>query len=308
MEAELNVTYLTLGGHVEVVKYRYLYFVIMFAVYLLILCSNSTIICLIWIHRNLHEPMYIFIAALLLNSVLFSTTIYPKLLMDFLSERQIISYSACLVQYFLYYSLGGSDFLLLAAMAYDRYVSICRPLQYPTIMSRTTVSALLALAWLLPACQVSAAVVVISKLEICSSTLGSVFCRNSVHRLHCVSFRVLSVYSLVVLVNVALLPVCFILFTYTKIFIITYHSCGAVRKKAAETCLPHLLVLLSFSSLCAFDVIIGQLESDLPDFVKLTVTLQIIVYHPLLNPIVYGLKMKDISKHLKSLFCHFSEV
>ncbi|KAM9850872.1 LOW QUALITY PROTEIN: olfactory receptor 13C2-like [Aulostomus maculatus] len=282
MEAELNVTYLTLGGHVEVVKYRYLYFVIMFAVYLLILCSNSTIICLIWIHRNLHEPMYIFIAALLLNSVLFSTTIYPKLLMDFLSERQIISYSACLVQYFLYYSLGGSDFLLLAAMAYDRYVSICRPLQYPTIMSRTTVSALLALAWLLPACQVAAAVVVISKLEICSSTLGSVFCRNSVHRLHCVSFRVLSVYSLVVLVNVALLPVCFILFTYTKIFIITYHSCGAVRKKAAETCLPHLLVLLSFSSLCAFDVIIGQLESDLPKTVRLIMTLQVILYHPLL--------------------------
>merc|ERR1712035_31842 len=117
----------------------------MFTVYILIICCNFTIVCLIWIHKNLHEPMYIFIAALLLNSVVFSTALYPKLLIDFLSEQQIISYSACLFQYFIFYSLSGSEFLLLSAMAYDRYVSICKPLQYPTIMRKTTVSVFLVL-------------------------------------------------------------------------------------------------------------------------------------------------------------------
>ncbi|KAM4559098.1 olfactory receptor 4P4-like [Odontesthes bonariensis] len=78
--------------------------------------------------KHLHEPMYIFIAALLLNSVLFSTVVFPKLLIDLLSERQIISHSPCFFQHFMFYSLGPSELLLLTAMAFDQYVSICKPL------------------------------------------------------------------------------------------------------------------------------------------------------------------------------------
>ena len=155
MDDELNATYITLGGHVEVNKYRYVYFLVIFTVYILIICSNSTIVYLILVHKNLHEPMYIFIAALLLNSVVFSTAIYPKLMIDFLSEKQIISYSACLFQFYLFYAVGSSEFLLLSAMAYDRYVSICKPLQYPTIMRKNTVSIFLFFAWLLPACHIA---------------------------------------------------------------------------------------------------------------------------------------------------------
>uniref|UniRef100_A0A667X874 G-protein coupled receptors family 1 profile domain-containing protein n=1 Tax=Myripristis murdjan TaxID=586833 RepID=A0A667X874_9TELE len=199
MEDEFNVTYITLGGHVEVHKYRYLYFVIMFTVYILIICSNSIILCLICIHKSLHEPMYIFIAALLLNSILFSTAIYPKLLMDFLSDKQTISYPLCLFQNFLYYSLGGADFLLLSAMAYDRYVSI--------------------------------------------------------------SYYI---YGIVVMINIAVVPILFIVFTSAD-----------AKKKAAQTCVPHHLHLI--------------------------MSLQLFIYHPLFNPIIYGLKMKEISKQLKIL-------
>ncbi|XP_070770504.1 olfactory receptor 6N2-like [Enoplosus armatus] len=302
MDAELNVTYITLGGHVEVHKYRYLYFVIMFIAYILIICCNSTIVCLIVIHQNLHEPMYIFIAALLLNSVLFSTNIYPKLLIDFLSEKQIISYSACLLQCFIFYLLSGSEFLLLAAMAYDRYVSICKPLQYPTIMRKTTVSMFLTLAWLLPACQIAVPVALSANTKLCNFTLKGIFCNNSAYKLHCVTSRVLSVYGVIVLFNLTLLPVLFILFTYTKIFIITYQSGAEVRIKAAQTCLPHLLVLINFSCLLTYDVIIVKLESDFPKTARLIMTLQVVLYHPLCNPFIYGLKMKEISKHLKRLF------
>ncbi|XP_040913292.1 olfactory receptor 6N2-like [Toxotes jaculatrix] len=303
MNDGLNVTYITLGGYVEVNKYRSLYFLIMFTVYVLIICSNSTIVCLIWIHKNLHEPMYMFIAALSLNSVLFSTVIYPKLFIDFISEKQIISYPACLLQWFIYYSLGASDFLLLAAMAYDRYVSICKPLQYPTIMRKAVISVLLLSAWLVPAAHVMVAVALAADRKLCHFSLNGIFCNNSVYQLHCVTSTVLSVYGLVVLFNVALLPVLFILFTYAKILIISYRSSRDVRTKAAQTCLPHLIVLISFSCLCAYDIIIARLESDVPKTARFIMTLQMILYHPLFNPIIYGLKMKEISKHIQRLFC-----
>ncbi|XP_070831507.1 olfactory receptor 6N2-like [Chaetodon trifascialis] len=303
MDDEVNVTYVTLGGHVEVDKYRYVYFVIMFTVYLLIICCNSMIVYLIWIHQNLHEPMYIFIAALLINSVLYSTAIYPKLLIDFLSDKQIISYSACLFQFHVFYSLGGSEFLLLAAMAYDRYVSICKPLQYPTVMTKTTVSIFLLFAWILPAAQVAVPAGLSANKKLCSFSLKGMFCNNTVYKLQCVVSREQIIHDMIILLNVALLPVLFILFTYTRILIISYRSRREVRRKAAQTCLPHLIVLINFSCLCAYDVITVQLESDFPKTVRLLMTLQIIMYHPLFNPIIYGLKMKEISKHLRRLFC-----
>ncbi|XP_047455999.1 olfactory receptor 10AG1-like [Mugil cephalus] len=302
MNDDFNETYLTFGGYVELHRYKFLYFVIMFTLYVLILCSNSTILCIIWIQKSLHEPMYIFIAALLLNSILFSTNIYPKLLMDIVSDQQIISRSLCTFQSFIYYSLGGSEFLLLAVMAYDRYVSICKPLQYATIMRQSTVNVLLVLSWLLPACQVASIAAVGTSIKLCSFTLNGFFCNNAIYKLFCMTPKTLSVYGMFVLFNTALLPMLFILFTYSKIFMIVYQSCREVRNKAAQTCLPHVLVLISFSCLCSYDVIIARLQIDLPKTAHFIMTLQIVMYHPLFNPIIYGLNMKEISKHLKRLF------
>ncbi|XP_026150821.1 olfactory receptor 11A1-like [Mastacembelus armatus] len=303
MDNNLNVTYLTLDGYVEVHKYRYLYFVIMFTAYFLIICFNSIIVCLIVIHKNLHEPMYIFIAALLLNSVLLSTALYPKILFDVLSEKQIISYPACLFQWFIYFSLGYSEFLLLAAMAYDRYVSICKPLQYRTIMTKRNICILLVVAWILPACQFAAPVVISSNIKLCNFNYKGIICSSSLLKLHCVTSRVLYIYGLVVLINLLILPVLFILFTYIRIFIIKYQSGREVRRKAAQTCLPHLIVLINYSCLFGFDVLIARMETNFPTTVHLIMSLQVLLYHPLFNPIIYGLKMKEISKHLRKLFC-----
>ncbi|XP_034741167.1 olfactory receptor 6N2-like [Etheostoma cragini] len=303
MDDHANVTYITLDGHVEVNKYRYVYFVIMFIAYILIICSNSIIVYLIWFHQNLHEPMYIFIAALLVNSVLYSTNIYPKLLVDFLSEKQIISYSACLFQFQIFYTLGCSEFLLLAAMAYDRYVSICKPLQYHTIMTKTTVSFFLLFAWFVPACHVLVQTILSSEAKLCDLTLKGIFCNNSIYKLQCVTSRVITIFGVVILLDLSILPMLFILFTYTRIFIITYRSSREVRRKAAQTCLPHLLVLISFSILTVYDVSIARVDSNFPKSARLIMTLQLILYHSLFNPLIYGLKMKEIFKHLKRLFC-----
>ncbi|XP_028250312.1 olfactory receptor 4D6-like [Parambassis ranga] len=301
MDDKFNGTYITIDGYVELHKYKYLYFLILFAVYVFIICSNSTIVYLIWFHQNLHEPMYIFIAALSVNSVLFSTVVYPKFFIDILSERQIISYSACLFQFLMYYSLGASEFLLLSAMAYDRYVSICKPLQYPTIMSKRTINIFIGLAWFVPACHLALTAALNANQKHCSFTLKGIFCNNSIYKLHCETSRALVVYGIVMLIDIVFIPVVFILFTYTKILIITYKSSRDVRTKAAETCVPHLLVLFCFFCLCTYDTIIARLELDFPNVVRLIMTLQVVLYNPLLNPIIYGLKMKEIYKHLKRL-------
>ncbi|XP_061698650.1 olfactory receptor 52E2-like isoform X2 [Syngnathoides biaculeatus] len=195
----------------------------------------------------------------------------------------------------------SSDFLLLSAMAYDRYVSICEPLQYASTMGTSRVAAFLALAWFVPACHVLVATVISAEQRMCHFLLAGIFCNNSIQKLFCATPRFLTVWGLLVLTNITLIPVVFIVFTYVKIFAVAYRSCGEVRKKAAETCLPHLMVLISFSCLCGFDVIVARLESDLSKTVRLIMSLQIVVYNPLFNPILYGVKMKEIWKHIMRL-------
>ncbi|XP_004081447.1 olfactory receptor 142-like [Oryzias latipes] len=297
----MNVTYISLKGHVELEKYRYFYFFMMLPVYILIVCSNCTIISLIVIHKNLHEPMYIYIAGLLINSVLFSTNIYPKLLTDFLSNEQVISYQACLFQILVFYSFSCSEFLLLAAMSYDRYVSICKPLQYAIIMRKTIVFILLGLAWIVPFSHLVVPVVIFANLELCSFTLNGIFCNNSINYLFCAGSKALLTFGTVTLFNIGILPMLFVIFTYVKILLVVYKSCREVRRKAAQTCLPHLLVLINYSCLMTFDLIIIRLESDFSKTTRLIMTLQIIMYNPLCNPIIYGLKMTEIYKHLKKL-------
>uniref|UniRef100_A0A7N6AV92 Olfactory receptor n=1 Tax=Anabas testudineus TaxID=64144 RepID=A0A7N6AV92_ANATE len=299
---QLNITYISLDGHVEIQKYRYLYFPIVFIMYILIICSNSTIVYLIWKHQDLHEPMYIFIAALLLNSVFFSTNICPKLLIDFLSEKQIISYQECIVQYYMIYTLGSSELLLLAAMAYDRYVAICKPLQYSSIMTKRTVSIFLALAWLLPACQFAGLATLSFNQKLCSINLKVIFCNNTIYKLFCVASTAISLFGVFILLNVNIFPVIFVVSSYIRILIICYNSGVEVRKKAAQTCLPHLLVLINYTFLGAYDVITVRLDLNFSKIAHFIIALQLVLYNPLFNPIIYGLKMKEISKHLKRLF------
>ncbi|XP_077481005.1 olfactory receptor 10AG1-like [Stigmatopora argus] len=299
---------LSFGGFVEVEKYGYVYFLLLFPLYVFILCSNGIIIFLIWTHRNLHEPMYIFIAALSLNSILFSTVIYPKLFVDVLSNEQVISYWGCSVQSLFFYSLGSSDLLLLLAMAYDRYVSICRPLQYSTAMSKVTVRIFLTLAWFVPVFQITAIMVMESKQKVCNRTLSGFFCNATITQIHCTSPIYLRVWTLFVVVNTAVIPMFLILLTYMKIFMNIYNSHGEVQNKAISTCLPHVTVLIMTISLMTIDIIIGLLETVISKKVSLIINLQVLVYNPLFNPIMYGLKMKEIWKHLRRLLLCRSHV
>lgn len=302
MEPSTNASDISVEGYVELHRYRHLYFVVLLSAYLLIICTNSTVVYLIGLHRDLHQPMYVLIAALLLNSVLYSSAIYPKLLKDLLSEQPTISYSACLFQYFAFYALGGSDFLLLALMAYDRYLAICRPLCYPALMSSRRLAALLLWAWVTPACQVAVPTIMNANKKLCNLVFKGIICNSTIYDLHCQRSPALNVYGLMVLVSLLILPVVFILLSYARILLVSYQSSKEVRRKAAQTCIPHLMVLINFSSFNIYDVLLLRLNTVVPKTVRLLITLQIITYQPLFNPIIYGLKMREIHKHLKKLF------
>ncbi|XP_078119081.1 olfactory receptor 13F1-like [Sander vitreus] len=197
---------------------RYLFFSLCLLLYMTIVSANIVIILTVCLEKSLHQPMYIFICSLCFNSLYGSAGFFPRFLMDILSDTHLISRPLCFIQMYVIYTYAScvSEFFLLSVMAYDRYVSICKPLQYPTIVRKKTVNIFLILAWTLPA-------------------------------------SVLNIYGLIVFVIAVPLPVLFILFTYTRILIIIYRSSREVRRKAAQTCLPHLLVLINFSCLSTYD-------------------------------------------------------
>uniref|UniRef100_A0A3Q2WPC1 G-protein coupled receptors family 1 profile domain-containing protein n=1 Tax=Haplochromis burtoni TaxID=8153 RepID=A0A3Q2WPC1_HAPBU len=279
--------------------YRYILFFTIFTLYILIICTNSTILYLIFTHKNHHEPMYIFIAALLLNSVLYSTTMYPKLLIDFLSEKQVTTYSTC-----------GSELPLLTAMAYDRYVAICKPLEYQTIMTKTTVSIFLVLAWLVPACHIAVQAIASAEAKLWDSNIKGIFCNNAVYTLQCQRSRLITVFGRIPC-QISATNSIFITennrIFMRKLFSVILRSYfgapAAGRLPLFYDVFCNSVVLISASVFFVYDISIARVELDFPITARIIMTLQIVLYHPFFNPFVYRLKMKEISKHLKKLLC-----
>ncbi|CAL8238767.1 unnamed protein product [Lota lota] len=299
MDVHYNITYLILGGHVQLSKYRYFYFSITFLLFNLIICSNTVVLYVIYVHESLHKPMYIFVAALLINALFGSITVYPKLLVDLLSETQTISRPACWLQSFLIYLYASCEFTLLSAMAFDRYVSICRPLQYHSLVRTQTVKLILVLAFSLPTCKLGIGTILSANLGLCKFVLTRITCDNySLVKASCGDSTVINAYGLSVMVLSIIPHLIFIVFSYTKILIICLRSSRNFRRGALHTCLPHLVIFLNFTIITMFEVIQNRIPSGIPHIVRLIVSLLYVVIPPLFNPLIYGFKMQEISKCL----------
>ncbi|XP_041806029.1 olfactory receptor 11A1-like [Chelmon rostratus] len=307
--AQLNVTpvtSLTLDGLALLSDHTLLFFFFFLAVYMFVVFSDSLVVYLICTRRKLRRPMFAFVAAVLLNSLAGSVAVYPKLLSDVLSGRGFaqVSRSSCLCQAFVVFSLGGSSFMLLSAMAFDRYLSICRPLRYAALVSPAAVAALLLLCWLLPAGLVGGAVLLASRLPLCRSRLSRIYCDvYSFVRLSCGGGAALlsEVYGLLCSVVIVFLPAVFVLFSYGKILSICLRRSRAFSSKALHTCLPHLLVFINYSLSTAFELLHRQLQARGEPAASTLCSVLILVVPTVMNPVVYGLKMKEIFIHLKQL-------
>ncbi|XP_059917061.1 olfactory receptor 52E4-like [Gadus macrocephalus] len=303
MDVNYNNTYLILGGHVQLSKYRYIYFSMTLLLFILIICSNTVVLYVIYVHESLHKPMYIFVAALLMNALFGSITIYPKLLVDLLSAKQTISRPACRLQSFLIYVYAASEFTLLSAMAFDRYVSICRPLQYHSLVRNQTVKFILVLAFCLPCCKIGIAVILSTNIGLCKFVLMRITCDiYSLVKAGCGDSTVSNAYGLCVMVLSILPHLIFILFSYTRILSICLRSSRDFRTGALNTCLPHLAIFLNFTIIALFEIIQNRIPSGIPHIVRLIVSLLYVVIPPLFNPLIYGFKMQAISQRLVALF------
>ncbi|XP_058234203.1 putative gustatory receptor clone PTE03 [Hemibagrus wyckioides] len=298
-----NVSYLILDGHVDLENYRYVYFLITLTAYISTIVFNTVVIFVIFMNKHLHEPMYIFIAALLCNALFGVTALYPKLLIDLLSEKQITSYHGCLFQALFVYWYASSEFALLSAMAYDRYVSICKPLHYATLVKMSTVRKLIFLSWFLPCCELGVALILVYHLQLCKFKLNRIYCDSySILKLSCKEISAINSYGLFVFSIAVFPPVTFIIYSYIRILSVCLKNSKDFRRKALQTCLPHLFIFINFYVNICFEIINNRLESNqIPHIIAIILSVEYLLIPPLFNPIIYGLKLQEILKSIRRL-------
>ncbi|XP_061105398.1 olfactory receptor 6N1-like [Conger conger] len=302
MENTSTVKVFTLSGLQDARTYRSIYFSFTLLIYLLIILVNLTVILIICLERDLHEPMYVLLSHLCVNGLCGTAGFYPKILLDILSDVHVILYSGCLAQLCVIYSFVMCEITLLTVMSYDRYVAICRPLQYHTIMTPLMVRSLLLYAWLIPISEVVVALILTLRLPLCGTHIDKLFCDNGfIMKLSCVPATINNMWGIVI-VTIQFLNVFLVLYTYGQIVNVCLRSSEG-RSKFMETCVPHLASIVSFIVATMFDYVYSRHNSKvLPLGLRNFMAVEFLVIPPLFNPIVYGLKMKKIRTRVIKLF------
>ncbi|XP_029315208.1 LOW QUALITY PROTEIN: olfactory receptor 142-like [Cottoperca gobio] len=290
------ITMFVLSGLSETKNHQVVLFSLTLLCYCFIVLVNVSLIVIIIFDKNLHEPMYILLCTFCMNGLYGTTGFYPKLLWDLLSPVHVISYSGCLVQALVMYSFACSDLSILAVMAYDRYVAICRPLQYHSVMSKQRVFLLVCFSWLTPFCIIGYKIVLTSRLKLCSPKITRLFCVNwIIVKLAC--FPADTIVNNIVAYITIIIYVChgfFIVWSYMYLIRICVHS-KENRAKFMQTCVPHLTSLLTFLFTILFDIMhIRYGSRDLPQTLQNFIAIEFLLIPPIMNPLIYGFKLTKI--------------
>ncbi|XP_037646588.1 olfactory receptor 10J4-like [Sebastes umbrosus] len=300
MENSTQSFYFNLTMFMNIGHYRYLVFVFCLLIYSFIVSSNFAMILIIIREKTLHEPMYIFIAFLSFNSLYGSAGFFPRFLMDLLSDTHLISRPACFTQIYIIYTYASYELTILSIMAYDRYVAVCHPLHYHRKMNFKTVYTLAFFAWFCPACYLVVSIDLVVKLPLCGNTIQKVYCATwNIVILSCVTTAVNSVVAMLGAVVIAFLPFSFIFYTYLRIVVACWKKSSEVRGKVLQSCLPHVISFLIYSVTSFSDTVLSRLNlEEINPFLAVFLSLEFVVIPPVLNPLVYGLKLPEIRKHI----------
>ncbi|KAM6934763.1 olfactory receptor 51E1-like [Xenentodon cancila] len=288
---------------VNIGNYRFLAFTFCLALYSFIVSSNCLMILVISQHRALHQPMYAFIALLSVNSLYGSTGFFPRFLMDLLSDVHLISHSACLTQIYVIYTYASNELTILSIMAFDRYNAVCHPLCYHSKMTSKTVMLLSALAWTFPALSLTTLIILTVNLPLCGSEIQKVFCANwDVVKLSCVNTAVSNVVGMLLTITTVFLPLFYVLYTYLRIVIVCWKRSAEFKGKVLQSCLPHIISFVIYSITGFCDIVLSRSNLvDMNPFVPVILSLEFVVIPPVLNPLVYGLKLPDIRRRIFGL-------
>nr|XP_004670183.2 olfactory receptor 4F4-like [Jaculus jaculus] len=274
-----------------------LLFAIFFLLYLIIVPGNIIIITLIIIDGHLHTPMYFFLANLSFVDMWLSSNTTPKMLMDFFREIKTISFSGCMSQIFLSQFIAALEMVLRVVMAYDRYVAICKPLHYFTIMSLHKCIGLIMAAWAIGIVHAISQLIVIVPLPFCGpQEIDSFFCdRPLVVKLACMDLYKVEFFMNVNCGIVAIIPFILLLTSYSHILLTVFKSSKAGASKALSICTAHITVVVLFFGPCIFLYVwplnIIWIDKFLAVFYS--------VFTPLLNPAIYTLRNKEIKNAME---------
>ncbi|XP_035240250.1 olfactory receptor 8I2-like [Anguilla anguilla] len=287
-----------LEGLSETMSNKRTYFVVTLIVYLFTILVNLILIVTIILEKTLHEPMFIFLCNLCVNGIFGASTFYPKILVDLASDVSVISYKACLSQIFLIYSYVFCEYTTLAVMAYDRYVAICKPLNYHSIITAGKVGKLLLFAWLFSISETVILVGLTVRLPLCGFKIEKIYCINwAVVKLSCVDTTANNVYGYILMFfHIAQALLIFV--SYVNIVKVSVRSQEG-RNKFMQTCLPHLISLTNFTIALVFDIMYARYgPTSRLQALRNFMSLEYLVVPPLLNPLIYGLKLNQIRRRI----------
>ncbi|XP_077344440.1 olfactory receptor 8A1-like [Lithobates pipiens] len=293
--------YFIIKGISDVPEIQIAIFIIVLLVYLITLVGNMTILLLICLDSHLHTPMYFFLANLSIVDMTCTTAALHKILMSFVTGDKIISFSGCMAQTFMSGSLTVHELFILTAMSYDRYVAICNPLRYHLIMSQINCAFLASLCWVLGFLLVAPLVGILSSFSCYSSIeinhflcdivpLMKITCSNT-SLLDLLFFIEGLFFFTIIPFLLTFIPYIFILAAILRI------QSNIGRRKAFYTCSSHLTVVILLYTILASQYLTPSSTSSL-DSKKLFALFNAVAI-PLLNPLIYSFKNKDVKAALR---------
>ncbi|XP_072004462.1 putative olfactory receptor 2B8 [Engystomops pustulosus] len=272
-----------------------LLFIVFLNCYIVSFMGNMLIIWLSTINPRLHTPMYFFLRNLSFLDIWYTSCVVPKMLINFLSVKKTISFNGCLTQMFIHMSLGGSECYLLLSMAYDRYVAICSPLHYTNIMHPVLCVKLAAASWIGGLINSIVNTVYTLQLPFCGpNVVNHFFCEvPTVLELACADTSLNKTVLFFCAIVVAVVPFFAIFFTYVNIiYRIMKIRTMTGRRKAFSTCTSHVIVVTLFYGTIFFIYLRpGTVHVNNQDKMA---TLFYSVITPMLNPLIYTLRNKDV--------------
>ncbi|XP_057642685.1 olfactory receptor 4N4C-like [Chionomys nivalis] len=293
------VTEFILIGLTQSQEIQLLVFFLSLIFYTIILPGNVFIILTILSDPGLGAPLYYLLGNLAFLDASYSFIVTPRMLADIFSEKKVISYKDCITQLFFLHFLGGGEFLLLVVMAFDRYIAICRPLHYSTVMSPRACYVMLLAPWLGGFVHSVIQVILILRLPFCGPNhLDNFFCDvPQVIKLACTdTFAV----ELLMIFNSGLLTlVCFLglLISYAVILCHVHRSASEGKNKAISTCTTHVIIIfLMFGpAIFIYTRPFTALAAD-----KVVSFFHTVIF-PLMNPVIYTLRNQEVKTSMKKL-------
>ncbi|XP_069330608.1 olfactory receptor 13C3 [Eulemur rufifrons] len=289
-------------------KTEIIYFAVILVMYLVILIGNSVLIIASIFDSHLHTPMYFFLGNLSFLDICYTSSSVPSTLVSLISKKRNISFSGCTVQMFFGFAMGSTECLLLSMMAFDRYVAICNPLRYTIIMNKVVYVLMASVSWLSGGINSVVQTSLAMRLPFCGNNIINHFTCEilAVLKLACADISLNIVTMVISNMAFLVLPLLVIFFSYVFIlYTILRMNSATGRRKAFSTCSAHLTVVIIFYGTIFF-MYAKPKSQDLNGKDKFQTSDKLIslfygVVTPMLNPIIYSLRNKDVKAAVKYL-------